>query len=79
MGKGDALDRGNYHGLKLTEQAMKIIERIVDGLIRRVVSIDDYQFGFVPERGNTDGICVVQQLQEKYLAVKYLGRLSGGP
>ena len=27
-GKGDALDRGNYQGLKLTEQAMKILERI---------------------------------------------------
>ena len=46
-GKGDALDRGNYRGLKLTEQAMKILERIVDGLIRKVVSIDDSQFGFV--------------------------------
>ena len=32
-GKGDALDRGNYRGLKLTEQAMKILERIVHGLI----------------------------------------------
>ena len=28
-GKGDALDRGNYRGLKLTEQAMKVLERIV--------------------------------------------------
>ena len=25
-GNGDALDRGNYRGLKLTEQAMKILE-----------------------------------------------------
>ena len=33
-GKGNALDRGNYRGLKLIEQAMKILERIVDGLIR---------------------------------------------
>ena len=49
--KGDALDRGNYRGLKLTEQAMKILERIVNGLIRQVVSIDDSQFGFVPGRG----------------------------
>ena len=40
-GKGDALDRGNYRGPKLTEQAMKILERIADGLIRQVVSIDD--------------------------------------
>ena len=31
-GKGDALERGNYRGLKLTEQAMKVLERIVDGL-----------------------------------------------
>ena len=69
-GKGDALDRGNYRGLKLTEQAMKILERIVDGLIRQVVSIDDSQFGFVPGRGTTDAIFVVRQLQEKYLAVK---------
>ena len=35
-GKGDALERGNYRGLKLTEQVMKILERIVDGLIREL-------------------------------------------
>ena len=63
------MDRGNYQGLKLTEHAMKILERIVNGLIRQVVSIDDSQFGFVPGRGTTDAILVVRQLQEKYLAV----------
>ena len=68
-GKGDALDRGNYRGRKLNEQAMKILERTVDGLIRQVVSIDIPQFGFVPGRGTTDAIFVVRQLQEKYLAV----------
>lgn len=68
-GKGDALDRGNYRGLKLTEQVMKVLERIVDSLIRQLVTIDDSQFGFVPGRGTTDAIFVVRQLQEKYLAV----------
>ena len=67
-GKEDALDRGNYRGLKLTEQIMKVLKRIVDGLIRQVVSIDDSQFGFVPGRRITDAIFVVSQLQEKYLA-----------
>ena len=47
---------------------MKVLERIVDGLIRQIVSIDDSQFGFVPVRGTTDAIFVVRQLQEKYLA-----------
>ena len=50
-GKRDALERGNYRGLKLTEQVMKILERIVDGL-RQLVSIDNSQFGFVPGRCN---------------------------
>ena len=47
---------------------MKVLERIVDGLIREVVSIDDSQFGFIPGRGTTDAIFVFRQLQEKYLA-----------
>ena len=51
---------------------MKILERIVYGLIRQVVSIDDSKFGFVPGRGTTDAIFVVQQLQEKYLLNKRL-------
>ena len=60
------MDRGNYLGLK---QAMKILERIADGLIRQVMFIDDSQFGVVPGRGTTDAIFVVLQLQDKYIAV----------
>ena len=37
--KGNTLDRGNYRGLKQTEQARKILERNADGLIRRMVSM----------------------------------------
>ena len=37
-GKGDALERGDYRSLKLTGQVMKVLERIVDGLIRQVVT-----------------------------------------
>ena len=67
-GKGDTLESGNHHGLKLTEQVMKVLERIVDGLIRELVSVDDPQFGFIPGRGTTDAIFFVRHLQEKYLA-----------
>ena len=43
-GKVDALERGNYRGLKLAKQAIKIPEIIVD----------DSQFCFVPRTGTTD-------------------------
>ena len=67
-GKGDALNRGNYRGLKLIEQVMKVLERVVKGLIRQRVEIDEMQCGFMSGRGTTDAIFIVHQLQEKHLA-----------
>ena len=32
--KGDSLERGNYRGLKLTDQILKISERNIEKLIR---------------------------------------------
>ena len=63
-GKGDALNRGNYRSLKLIEQVMKVLE----GLIRQRVEIDEMQCGFMSGDGTTDAIFIVRQLQEKHLA-----------
>ena len=67
-GKGDALERGNYRGLKLIDQVLKVLERVVEQLIRKKAQINDMQFGFMPGRGTTDAIFIVRQMQEKYLA-----------
>ena len=67
-GKGDALERGNYRGLKLTDQVMKLLERVLDSFVREMVDIGSMQFGFVPGRGTTDAIFIIRQLQEKYMA-----------
>ena len=48
---------------------MKVIQMIANSLIRQVVTINESQYGFVPDRGTTDAIFVIRQLQEKYLAV----------
>ena len=69
-GKGDSLDRGNYRGLKLTEQPMKCLERVLYSAISSMVDIDGMQFGFMPGRGTIDAIFIVRQLQEKYHAAK---------
>jgi hypothetical protein len=66
-GKGDALECGSYRGIKLLDQAMKVLERVIEKRVRETVRINDMQFGFTPGRGTTDAIFIVHQLQEKFL------------
>ena len=66
-GKGEALDTGNYWGLKLTEHILKVVERIIEDFIQIIVNMDDMQFGFMPGHGTTDAIFIVRQIQEAYI------------
>ena len=69
-GKGDALECGSYRGIKLLDQVMKILERVLEKRIRDRVTLDEMQFGFRPGRGTIDAIFIVQQMQERFLAKK---------
>ena len=44
----------------------------MDGMIREMIAIDEMQLAFVPGRGTTDAIFIIQQLQEKFLSRKDL-------
>jgi len=49
-GKGDALLTGNYRGLKLQEQARKVLEHILNTSIREQISIDEMQYAIAYRR-----------------------------
>ena len=66
-GKRDALSGRNYKGLKLHGHLMKILQHIVNTIIK---SINNMQFGFIPGRGTADTNFMFKQLQEKYLQRK---------
>jgi hypothetical protein len=66
-GKGDALNCGSYRGIKLLDQTMKVLERVIEKKVRDRVQIDSMQFGFSPGKGTTDAIFIVRQMQEKFL------------
>ena len=67
-GKGGALACSLYRGIELLGHAMKVLERVIEGRVRKIVKIDNMQFGFMAGRSTTDAIFIVRQLQEKYLA-----------
>ena len=49
-GKGDDLTCGSYKGIKLLEHAVKVLERVIEGRVRKIVKIDSMQFGFIAGR-----------------------------
>ena len=66
-GKGGALACGPYRSIRLLEHAMKVLERVIEGRVRKIVKIDSMQFGFMVGRGRPM-MFLVCQLQDKYLA-----------
>ena len=69
-GKGDPLVCGSYRAIKLLEQPMKVLERVLEKRIRCQVSIDNMEFDFMPGKGTTDAIFIMRQVQEKHQAKK---------
>jgi len=65
--KGDALECGNYRGIKLLEIALKVYERVIERRIREIAHIHSNQFGFMSGKGTIDPIFILCQVQEKIL------------
>ena len=53
-GKDEILDRGNFGGLKLTKDVLKVVGRIIEVIIRDVLNVDVMQFRFIPQCGTID-------------------------
>ena len=68
--KGNALECGLHQGIKLLDQVMKVLERVIERRVRDKVQIDSMQFGFRLGRGTTDAIFIVRQMQERFLDKK---------
>ncbi|PHU06792.1 hypothetical protein BC332_23281 [Capsicum chinense] len=68
--KGDIQSCNNYRGIKLLSHSMKIWERVVEVRLRRIVSISENQFGFMPGRSMTEAIHLVRRLVEQYMERK---------
>ena len=68
--KSDPLVWGSYRAIKLLEQPMKVLERVLEKRIRCKVSNHNIQYGFMPGKGTTNAIFIMQQVQEKHQAKK---------
>ena len=66
--KDDVRNCGCYGAVKLLEHRMKVVERVLAKILRRMVIVDKMQFGFMPERGKIGAVFILRRLQEEYRA-----------
>ena len=59
---------GNCRGLRLIEQIVGVLERVVEGLVWQGVEVGGVQCGFVSGRGTAGAVFVVRQLRGRRLA-----------
>ena len=67
--KRDPLECENFRGIRLLEHAMKMFEKILERRLRKLITVNNMQFGFSPGKGTTDAVFIILQLQEKHLEV----------
>ena len=52
-GKGYIWNCGNNRAVAILEHGMKMVERVLVKRLRRIVTVDEMQFGLMPERNNS--------------------------
>ncbi|XP_068692793.1 uncharacterized protein [Montipora foliosa] len=51
----------------MRKNAMTIVEKVLERRLRRMVKVDEMQFGFMPGKGTIDAVFILRRLQEEYL------------
>ena len=67
-GKGDIRNSSRYRTVKLVEHGMKVVEMVLEKMLRRIVSVHEMKFGLMPVRGTIDVVFILRRMQEEHNA-----------
>ena len=57
-----------YRAVQFHEHAMMVVKRALEKRLCRIMTVDEMQFGFIPERGTIYAVFILRRLQEEYHA-----------
>ena len=67
-GKGDIRNSSCHGAVKLHKRGVKMVERVLEKRICRIVSVDEVLLGSMPERGTIFSVFILSRMQEEYHA-----------
>ena len=68
MWKDYIMNSGCYRAVGLLEHAMKVVKMVLQRSLRRIVTNNEIQFAFMPERGTIDAVFILRRMLEEYHA-----------
>ena len=57
-----------YRAVTITEHGMKMAERVLEKRLCRIVSVDEMQFGFMPDGITINAVFILRRMHEEYHA-----------
>ena len=66
QGEGDIRNCSCYWAVKFLEHGMKVVERVLERRLRGIVSVDEMQFGSMPEGVLIDAVFILGRMLEDY-------------
>ena len=65
--------------MKLLKHAMKVLERVIEGRLRKIVKIDSMQFGFMSGKSTTNAVYIAAgEIRTVKNKDKYIGSIGSG-
>ena len=68
QGKGDIRNYSSHRVVNILEHGMKVVEKVLEKSLHRIVNVDEMQVRFMPERGTIDAVFMLRRLQKEYHA-----------
>ena len=62
-GTGDTKNSSCHGVVKLLAHGMKVVERVLEKTLCRIVSVDEMQIDLMPERGPIDAVFILERMQ----------------
>ena len=60
-GKADIWNCSCYRAVRHLKNGMKVVEMVLEKRIHRIVTVDEMQFGSMPERGIRDAVFIFRR------------------
>ena len=54
--------------MKRLEHGINVVERVLEKRLCRILSVDEMEFGFMPERVTIDAVFILRKMREEYHA-----------